>query len=330
MRTGKTFALAYHRYNSRELLPVEHCPISSALINRAIEAVWRLGRAGRVSSVIQQIGFFADADDKRLLLEVTLPDGYWTLPAQPTLKEFAAELRDAIPEVVGVALFRAVSPGVLVRAERHRSFGDDDLTYVTGGCHRGPEHAGVEYRVSGGSFFQTNRYLIDTLIELVTKDRAGDHALDLYAGAGLLTLPLSQTFRQVTAVEAAPFAFHDLKRNAPSNVHSFRGTAEQFLVSVVSGLSGFRSGNQKPGTANDETVFDLIVVDPPRAGLGDVVPRLLDDLRVPRLTYVSCDPATLARDLKELLAAGFRIDELHLIDLFPQTFNLETVAQLKR
>lgn len=316
---GKEFALAYHRYNSRELLPVEYCPISSVLINRAIEAVRRLGRAGQVSSVVQQIEFFAGADDQCLLVDVTLPDGYWTLRCQPTLEEFAAELRGAIPEVAGVAFFRAVSPGVRVRAERHHSFGDDQLIYVAAGCR---------YRVSAGSFFQTNRFLSDTLIELVTTDRAGDHALDLYAGAGLFTLPLSQTFRQVTAVEAAPFAFHDLKRNAPPNVHNFRGTAEQFLISVVSGLRFPASGSQKPGIPDQ--AFDLIVAAPPRAGLGEVVPRLLGDLQVPRITYVSCDPATLARDLKALLAAGFRIDELHVVDLFPQTYHLETVAQLIR
>jgi 23S rRNA (uracil1939-C5)-methyltransferase len=75
---------------------------------------------------------------------------------------------------------------------------------------------------------------------------------------------------------------------------------------------------------------DLVVVDPPRGGLGDRVARLLADAGVPRITYVSCDPATLARDLLPLAAAGYRVDQVHLVDLFPQTYHLETVLHLVR
>ena len=75
---------------------------------------------------------------------------------------------------------------------------------------------------------------------------------------------------------------------------------------------------------------DLVVVDPPRSGLGEPVAGLLANLGAPRITYVSCDPATLARDLIPLLAAGYRVENLHLLDLFPQTYHLETVIHLTR
>jgi len=167
--------------------------------------------------------------------------------------------------------------------------------------------------VSAGSFFQTNRHLTDVLLNLVTKSRSGDVALDLYAGTGLFTLPLSQNFREVVAVEAAPFSFFDLKRNTPSNVRAVHDITERFL-------HGVEDGRQ----------FDLIVVDPPRSGLGEQVAKSLGSLLTPRLTYVSCDPSTLARDLKVLLAAGFQVEQVHLVDLFPQTFHIETVVQLTR
>jgi 23S rRNA (uracil1939-C5)-methyltransferase len=73
---------------------------------------------------------------------------------------------------------------------------------------------------------------------------------------------------------------------------------------------------------------DLVIVDPPRSGLGDPVARALAEMGAPRVTYVSCDPATLARDLVPLQAAGYRVDEVHLVDLFPQTYHLESVLQL--
>jgi 23S rRNA (uracil1939-C5)-methyltransferase len=75
---------------------------------------------------------------------------------------------------------------------------------------------------------------------------------------------------------------------------------------------------------------DLVVVDPPRGGLGDRAARLLADVDAPRITYVSCDPATLARDLVPLEASGYRVDEVHLVDLFPQTYHLESVLHLIR
>jgi 23S rRNA (uracil1939-C5)-methyltransferase len=321
-RRRQEFALGYYRFNSHELLPVEHCPISSPLINRAIAAVWQLGREGMVSNTVQEIEFFANAEDTRLLAELTLPDNYWKLPCKPSEAIFVRELRRILPEIAGVAAFRNAASGgekgqstaaperLLVREEVPKKlkeiFGDDELVYHTHCC---------EFHVSAGSFFQTNRYLTDTLVELVTANRSGDVALDLYAGAGLFTLPLSQNFRKVVAVESAPFSFHDLRRNTPSNVQAHRRTTESFLVSA-----------DELGTA----VLGLVVVDPPRAGLGEAVASRLGRLQAGRLTYVSCDPSTLARDLKTLLASGFRIEEMHLVDLFPQTFHIESVTQLVR
>lgn len=305
---GGDFALGYYQFNSHELLAVEQCPISSPLINRAINTLWQLGRAGEVSAVVREIEFFANAEDNRLLIELTLPDQYWTTTSKPTIVDFVARLRRTLPEIAGVAVFRRGQPDVLVREPVPRklkdTFGDDQLVYHTHNC---------EFHVSAGSFFQTNRYMTDTLVELIAGGRSGDAALDLYAGAGLFTLPLSQSFRAVTAVEAAPFACHDLRRNTPSNVDTHRRTTEEFLAG-----------------AEQSQHYDLIVADPPRTGLGEKTAHALGHLPVDRLTYVSCDPATLARDLKVLLVAGFGIEEMHLVDLFPQTFHIESVTQLVR
>jgi 23S rRNA (uracil1939-C5)-methyltransferase len=170
------------------------------------------------------------------------------------------------------------------------------------------------FRVSSNSFFQINRFLLDRLVETALGDASGDTAADLYAGVGLLSLPLARQFREVTAVESGAGAVRDLQFNAEraglSNLRALQQTAEEHLASM-------------------EKVPEFLVVDPPRAGLGKAVVKRLGELKPPRLVIVACDPATLARDLAGLLAAGYRIERMALVDLFPQTYHLETVVSLR-
>ena len=169
------------------------------------------------------------------------------------------------------------------------------------------------FRVSRNSFFQVNRFLVDRLVEAAIGGAAGECALDLYAGVGLFSIPLAQRFREVIAVEYGSGAARDLTLNAEragaANLRVQHQSAELFLQEFQG----------KP---------DFVLLDPPRAGLGKSMVRRLAELRPPRLTIVACDPATLARDVAGLVAAGFHIDKLTMIDLFPQTFHIETIIEL--
>jgi 23S rRNA (uracil1939-C5)-methyltransferase len=174
--------------------------------------------------------------------------------------------------------------------------------------------AGEVYRVSYGSFFQVNRFLLDGLVAAALEGAEGERALDLYAGVGLFTIPLARRFRLVTAVESSTSASHDLSFNAERanvSVAAIRGAAEVFLEQL-------------------ERAPDFVLADPPRAGLGKQVVRHLLRLSPPRLTVVSCDPATLARDLASLVAGGYRLEGLTMVDLFPQTYHIESIARLVR
>ncbi len=169
--------------------------------------------------------------------------------------------------------------------------------------------AGV-FRVSPKSFFQVNRFLIDDLVQAAIGGESGDTALDLYAGAGLFALPLAKQFAKVIAVEGGSAAAHDLAFNAQRaevSVESQYARVEEYLQGM-------------------EETPDFVVADPPRAGLGPAVVSQLKRLAPPRLTIVSCDPATLARDLASM--PQYRIGSLTLVDLFPQTFHMETVVRL--
>jgi 23S rRNA (uracil1939-C5)-methyltransferase len=301
VRTHPEFAVGYYKFGSHELLLVEQCPISSPLINRAIAQVWELGRSGKLGEAIKEIEFFADADDAHLLVEIYCL-GEPAIAATP----WAEGLRSALPETAGVAAFPSGSTG------GPSSDPPVNLT-VLGADHLMYKTARAEYRVSAGSFFQTNRYLIDELVEIVTNRQSGRTAIDLYAGVGLFSVVLSREFERVIAVESSPQSHADLVYNAPVNLKAFRTPVEQFLKD--------RKGSLRA---------DLVIVDPPRGGLGEPAVRGILEINAPALTYVSCDPATLARDLVPLLAAGYRVDQAHLVDLFPQTFHLETVLRLVR
>src|SRR5208282_4536361 len=146
------------------------------------------------------------------------------------------------------------------------------------------------------------------------EEKSGGVAIDLFAGVGLFTLPLAKRFEQVIAVEAHPQAAADLAANARAlpgkEIRAVAGTAFDFLR---------RCAQMEP---------DLVVMDPPRAGVGAVTLKLLLALRPRRLHYVSCSPPTLARDLGFLLKHGYQLDGLELFDCFPQTYHIESLARL--
>ncbi len=173
--------------------------------------------------------------------------------------------------------------------------------------------AGSRFRISGGSFFQVNRFLLDALVAEVLSDSGGEYAVDLYAGVGLFSLPLRGHFKRVHAVERGGSAYRDLEANlagVDGSIKAIHASAENYLPSDL------------------ESRPDLLVVDPPRAGLGQQTTQAILNLKPKRLTIVSCDPATLARDAKVLLTA-YQIRRLALIDLFPQTYHFETVMHLE-
>ena len=173
--------------------------------------------------------------------------------------------------------------------------------------------AGFSFRVGRNSFFQVNRHLTDALVDLATSGLEGDRALDLYAGVGLFSLPLAKRFREVTAVESGSTAADDLRFNAERaglNVNVTKGNTEDVLRAA-------------------EAAPDAIVADPPRSGMGKKVLAELVRLKPAVLVLGACDPSTLARDLAVLLAAGFGVERITMVDLFPQTFHLETVVRLR-
>jgi 23S rRNA (uracil1939-C5)-methyltransferase len=321
VQTLPEFALGYFKFGSHEFLPVLECPISSPLLNKVMSRMIEL-KGLNCPDAIAEIELFADAEDGHLLAWV-----FCRRDADPgILHRWAESFQQKIPEVSGVTFF-ASRNGLRVRTERQDSNdvnnNEDELSdskplASSGAASIRYQTANTAYRVSAGAFFQVNRHLIDDLIATVTGNATGDTALDLYAGVGLFSAILARNFHHIFGVEASLTSHRDFTHNVPTNVKAIAARTEDYL-----------SRDLFPNELRRKRL-DLIVLDPPRSGAGKKVISSIGRLGAPLIRYVSCDPATLARDLAPLMAAGYRIEEAHLFDLFPGTFHIESVMLLAR
>ena len=307
VRTAPEFALGYLRTSSHEFLAVRECPISSPLLNRVIARLLELGGLN-CPAAVEEIELFAEAADERLLAWA-----FCGLDADKgALLCWAEAIERELPEISGVTFFssrrrsseRSLDDDAPMEAKELAQSGAKAIRYRT------KDH---EYQVSAGAFFQGNRYLVDELVSVVAGNASGDGGLDLYAGVGLFSVALAGNFHHIFSVEASQTSHADLVQNVPANVKAVGARTEDYLRS--------RPMRKSP---------DLVVLDPPRTGAGKAVIRFLVELGAPRVRYVSCDPATLARDIAPLLVAGYHIEEAHLFDLFPETFHIESVMLLAR
>ena len=175
--------------------------------------------------------------------------------------------------------------------------------------------AGEEFSFSAQTFFQSNRFLVEKLIETAVGDASGNTALDLYCGVGLFALPLARRFTNVIGVEDNVTAIGFAKKNA----------ARAGLTNVEFRRSGVRTFLNECNVAST----GLILIDPPRAGAEKGTIEKIAQLRPREISYVSCEPSILARDLRYLLDAGYTINRITAFDLFPQTHHVETVVRLR-
>ena len=173
------------------------------------------------------------------------------------------------------------------------------------------------YTFSAGGFFQINHELLEPLVSAALDGARGTLAVDLYCGAGLFTLPLAQNFERVFGVEASATAISFARRN-------LKGAKLDNAIFEIARVSDWLREN-----GESLAPVDFVLLDPPRAGAEDGATDGILALQPRHISYVSCDPATLARDLKTLIAGGYRLESISAFDMFPQTHHVETVSHLK-
>src|SRR6202048_4319425 len=302
VRNANPRAIGYFLPESSVIVPIDECPVLSPLLAKTFGQLQELARSNRLPEKALEIEAFADSADAKIALNVA----FERFPKPPA--ELAAAFREALPQLESLLL-----------ADESK-----DRFELTGPGYLFHEAGGFRYRVSHLSFFQVNRFLVEDLLQTMVTGAKGETALDLYAGVGFFTLPLTRTFKRVVRVDANLAATRDLHVNAESAgaaVISHNEHAEEFL----------RKTSEKP---------DFVVLDPPRAGLGAEAAAKLATLGAAEIAYLSCDPSTLARDLAGLTGSNrrgaaesgtnrYEIADMHLFDLFPQTYHIETLVRLR-
>jgi 23S rRNA (uracil1939-C5)-methyltransferase len=290
--------VGYRGRRSHAVVPIVECPITAPVLVDAAFAFAEIARLQSSKHRPAELTLFCNADETAVLAGAVFA-------AHPKLdvEAFGRELAERVSALTGLEISIEGRKGQPSHAIGR--WGATSLPYRA---------AGFEYRVDQGAFFQVNRWLVDALAERVTAGRSGRLAWDLFAGVGLFARQLTAGFKHVVAVESAPASTQALTTNLKHTRSApVRATTLEFLHRDHGG-----------------TQPDLVVVDPPRAGLGPEVTDALIRIAPAEIVYVSCDPTTLTRDLRTLLASGYALSSVTLADLFPQTFHLETVVELRR
>ena len=293
--------VGFRRFHTAEVLPIDAClllPKKARKLPKSVGGALRF-LASRGAHGIRRVSL-------RVSSRGEIAVDVWTSPG-PFPRAAAARV---LSESTGA---RTVTRTIVRGDPEKRDIAGVEV-YSGGGLWR-ERLGGDEYGVSAPSFFQVNSQaaamLRDSALQLLQADGTMRVA-DLYAGAGTFTLPIARSAGETVAVEASRYALSDLRRNleaAGLDADVFPGDAAYALP--------------------DLGHLDAALVDPPRSGLSERMLSVLGDARVRRVAYVSCDPATLARDVERLTAKGYRAVRFVPVDMFPQTHHLETIALLE-
>ena len=296
------FQLGFHEQGSSNLAAPKSCPVAARGIEKAPGslrgALAFLSRSGDLGVFRVGVRHSLRTKDTEIAL--------WTKPGPFPRAVVAKTLGDALKNTSIVRVM--ADPGKARKVK-----GVERLSGK--GCWE--EQLGdFKYLISAPSFFQVNTAQAEKMIQLVIEGldvQKGDRVADLYCGAGTFTLPLADYADEVLAVESAASSVRDLRRNLETN-----GTWAEVI--------GGDSARELPQLGH----LDALVVDPPRAGLAKGVAESIAEAGPEKLAYVSCDPATWARDIARLRSVGYELVQATPVDLFPQTYHIETVSILKR
>ncbi len=302
--------IGFYKKGSHDVVPIQSCLTQPEISNHVIEIVDQIIKKygitvydekthkGLVRGVLQR----TNREGKVMLIFVVNGD---FLPDQ---EEIIKELQ-TLPEIVSIYLNINKNKGNRIMGDENvLLWGDASLTEYLGD---------KRFEISPGSFFQVNTAQTEMLYETVKEFanlKPGEEVYDLYCGTGTIGIYISEEDTKLTGIEISREAVQDAIRNAKIN----KMTNAQFL-----------SGKAEVVTKDLEGNPDCIILDPPRKGCDASLIHLLQELKAPRIVYVSCNPASLARDLKEL-SYSYEIREVQPVDLFPMTGHVETVVLMSR
>ena len=310
---SKDGAVGFYRARTHEVIECEHCLLVKPEADAAAEALREYMQSCRVAGYDEKTGrglfrhlyIRSNAAGESLVCVLVNGD---KLPKEDRLVTL---LRDACPKCTGIVLGTNTKKGNVILGDRYRTlWGSDRLEDTL---------CGKTFRLSVPSFYQVNRVQAERLYAKAI-EFAGltgqETVLDLYCGAGTITLALSDHAKKVLGAEIVPEAIDDARENAARNGVK---NAEFFCGDASDVAKKLARENLRP---------DVITVDPPRKGLAADVVESIAEMQPGRVVYVSCDSATMARDVKRLADLGYTAQRACAVDMFPRADHVETVCQL--
>ncbi len=306
---NKRLTLGFHQSGGTVLVTPEGCPLFASRHPELIKAL---------QGALRYANGDADYELSRVALRSNtageLEIALFTDPGVFPRKRFASTLQSAFPEAVSSV--RVVQTPPVHTGREHRPPVFKSVEVLAGAGHLEERLGAFTYKVSAPSFFQVNTAAATRLVECVLEGLAvdgSDTVVDLYCGVGTFSLPLATRANKLIALESFGPAVRDLRRNVSD---------ARLNVEVIGGDAGLET--------RSISYADALVVDPPRAGLSPRARNEILRIAPARMAYVSCNPATLARDLRTILDGGYRLQSLKPFDLFPQTAHVECLALLKK
>ncbi|MGZ3508111.1 MAG: 23S rRNA (uracil(1939)-C(5))-methyltransferase RlmD [Vulcanimicrobiaceae bacterium] len=303
--------IGFYQQRSHELVPIEGCPIVAPQLNDYIKTLNEARVDPQTAPAFNEARHIVARSAKATAQSVLT-----ITTAQPSeaVAKAASALMARLPGVVGMTNSFDLSSQNAIMGRKHR---------VLAGTPQIEEQiAGVRYRVSAGSFFQVNVEIVARIFEFMAPGLDTPRKIvDLYCGAGTFSLYFAKLGGEVYGVEESAQAIAEANENAELNALTDRVR--------------FRSGRVEDIVRNAEArqalrEAQIVFLDPPRKGSDDATLGAIADAGVPNIWYLSCDPATLARDLKFLAAKGYRLGVVQPFDMFPQTGHVETLVTLVR
>ncbi|MBQ6115789.1 MAG: 23S rRNA (uracil(1939)-C(5))-methyltransferase RlmD, partial [Oscillospiraceae bacterium] len=308
-------SVGFYRARTHQVTDVRKCLIQKPSADAAAEAVRQYIRKYGVScydegtgrGLLRHLYVRSNAAGESLICLLVNGD---RLPRETELADL---LRQYVPGAVGVVLGTNTRPGNVILGEYYRTlWGADTISDTL---------CGLTFRLSVPSFYQVNRDQAERLYEKAVEFAGltgAETVLDLYCGAGTITQVMARRAREVIGAEIVPEAIADAEENARRNGI---GNVRFFCGDAAAAAADFAAKNLRP---------DVICVDPPRKGLAPEVVEAAASMQPRRIVYVSCDPATLGRDVKRFAALGYTVRRAVAVDLFPRTRHVETVCVLSK
>jgi 23S rRNA (uracil1939-C5)-methyltransferase len=304
--------LGYHRFQSHEVIATPSCPLGGGLHNRILTALLSNPAARKLFTAASEVEIQENPGSGRGVIIVHL-----RRKPRPADRAAAVNIGETSTDIEGVYL----------RGEGFSQLGPFGVGHAGEGLAMSVHYPsslalpqGVSLGWEAGGFcqvnLQQNRNLIGTVLEFC-RAASGQRILDLYCGMGNFSIPLALQGAEVIGIEGQAAAI----RSANANAGAYPSITSRFLQSPI------HAACQK--LVDSGETFDCVVIDPPRSGAPDLADHLTR-LTKKRMVYISCDPATLCRDLQQLCRSGFSIRKLQPIDMFPQTHHIETVVLLEK